>query len=105
MEYCAPHGVPHSVFLGRVVEAGEPQWLEADRSKALWWLIHQRQTCPNCATRPEDFADDPDAFVPEPHHCRGCEIKARGDEDFERNRKSYRRGTSMRLARRLEEVR
>lgn len=103
MSYCAPRGIPHSLFLGRVVEAGEPQWLDADRDKALWWLIHDRMTCPGCGTRPDEFENDPDAYIPEPHHCRGCEVKARGDEHFERHRKEYRRGTSMQLVRRRDE--
>lgn len=68
----------------------------------MWWLIHQRQTCPNCGTRPEEWKDDKDAYVPEARHCRGCEVKARADEDFERNRKKYRRGTTIQLRRRVD---
>jgi hypothetical protein len=99
MEYAGPRGIPHSVFLGRVVGPGEPQWLDADRDKAIWWMIHQRQACPECGTRPDEWADDPDAYVPEPHHCRGCEVAAQGEDYLERHRKKYRRGTTMRLKR------
>lgn len=92
MEYCGPRGIPHSVFLG---------WDADDRDKALWWMIHQRQTCPGCGTRPKEFDEeaggDLHAYVAEPYFCRGCEIKAQGDEWFDRHQKEMRRGTSMRL--------
>jgi hypothetical protein len=90
------------VFLGRVVGPGEPQWLDADRDKALWWLIHDRQTCKGCGTRAEEWEDDSHAYVPEPYHCRGCEVSAGAAEQFEKHRKEYRRGTSMQLRRRRE---
>ena len=93
MEYCGPRGIPHLHFLG-----GPPEWTQHDRDAAVWWLIHQRQTCPGCGTRPEEWKDDPDAYVPDPVHCRGCEVKARGDDDFAKAKKgTYRRGTTMQL--------
>lgn len=88
MEYCGPRGIAHSTFL---------DWDQSDRDKALWWLIHDRERCPGCGTRPEEWVGDKDAFIPEATHCRGCEVKARADEGFEKVRKQYRRGTSMRL--------
>jgi hypothetical protein len=99
MEYCGPRGIPHSVFLGRIVGPTEPQWLDADRNKATWWLIHQRQTCPECGTRDEEWAADEDAYVPAMHFCRGCAVKTRADDEFERKRKQYRRGTTVQLTR------
>jgi hypothetical protein len=88
MDYCGPRGIPHSTFL---------EWSASDRDKALWWLIHERERCPSCGTRPEEWTGDRDAYVPMPTTCRGCEVKAQGDEIFERHRKQYRRGTSMRM--------
>jgi hypothetical protein len=101
MEYCGKFGIPHSVFLGRVVGPGEPQWLDADRNKATWWMIHQQSTCPECGTRPDEWKGDPHAYVPEQHHCRGCEVMAQGQADLERmyKGKQVRRGTTMRLKR------
>lgn len=90
MGYCGPHGIPHSAFLS---------WDRDDRDKALWWHIHQLQACPGCGTRSEDWADDPHAYEAQPVHCRGCEVKAQGDEEFERHRKEFRRGTAMALRR------
>jgi len=100
MQYCGPRGIPHSVFLGRVVGPDQPMWLDADREKAMWWSIYKAQTCPECGTRPAEWADDLDAYEPEPHHCRGCEVLAQGQDHLENNRRSYRRGTTMRLTRR-----
>lgn len=92
MAYCGPRGIPHSHFLG-----GPLEWGPDDREKALWWEIHERQRCPHCGIRPEEFEKDRDAYVPEDHHCRGCEIQAGMNERFEKERGAYRRGTSMRL--------
>jgi hypothetical protein len=100
MEYCGKFGIPHSVFLGRVVGPSDPLWLDADRDKAVWWLIHQRQACPECGTRAEEWVDDDHAYTSEPHHCRGCEIAAQGEDRLQKNPKAYRRGTTMRLVRR-----
>ena len=92
LDYCVPRGIPHSVFLG---------WDRDDRDKALWWLIHQRQTCSACGTRPEQWDEaqggDLHAYAAEPYHCRGCEVMAQGEEWFGRHQKEMRRGTSMRL--------
>lgn len=77
-------------------------WDVDDRDKALWWMIHNRERCPNCGTRPDEWDEarggDLHAYTAEPHFCRGCEITAQGDDWFEQNRKAMRRGTSMRLA-------
>lgn len=38
VEYTVSHAIPYSVFLGRVVKAGEPEWLPEDRDiVALWY--------------------------------------------------------------------
>jgi hypothetical protein len=100
MEYCGPRGIPHSMFLGR--ETG-PQWTDDDREKALWWLIHDREKCPNCGTRPDEFdpeeGGDPHAYEWHSSHCRGCEIRAQGDDWLARGQKQgeLRRGTSIRI--------
>jgi hypothetical protein len=104
MEYCGPRGIPHSIFLGRVVGPGSPQWTVDDRDKALWWMIHDREKCPNCGTRHEEFdpeqGGDLHAYEWKYTHCRGCEILAQGQDSLEKNRKngSLRRGTSIRLS-------
>jgi hypothetical protein len=96
-----PRGIPHSVFLGRIVGPGEPQFLAADRDKALWWTVHERQRHGPCGTRPDEWdpeqGGDLHAYEAVPVHCRGCEVAAQGDDWLERNRKNMRRGTSIQL--------
>lgn len=84
------------MFLGRVVGPGDPVWLPADRDKALWWLVHEAEKCPNCRLAPREFdpeqGGDPHAWEWHAHHCRGCEIKAQGDAWLDKHRKDVRRG-------------
>jgi hypothetical protein len=103
MDYCGPRGIPHSVFLGRAVGPGQPQWTADDRDKALWWMLHEREKCPNCGTRPEEWdpaqGGDLHAYAWKPRHCRGCEVSAQGQDWLEKQRKnnSLRRGTTVGL--------
>lgn len=43
-----PRGIPHSVFMGRVVGPGEPMWLPEDADLALEWQAEQDITCKGC---------------------------------------------------------
>jgi hypothetical protein len=40
------------VFLGRVVAAGEPHWLDSDRDKVIAYELEQRTLCPCGCGRP-----------------------------------------------------
>ena len=66
---CASYGMPHSAFLA---------WSHADRDKAIWWHIRQRQTCPGCGTRAEEWDErlggHRHAYDPREVRCRGCEV-------------------------------
>lgn len=97
MEYCGPRGIPHEHFLG-----GPPGWTQTSRDRALWWLIHDRERCPHCGLRNDDFRDDPHAWGFEPEHCRGCELLAQGQDWLEANKQTLRRGTAMRAHRRRD---
>lgn len=98
MAYCAPRGIPHSHFLG-----GPNRWGPDDRDKALAWQLHELERCPSCGTRPAEWdparGGDLHAYEAVTVHCRGCEVKAQGDEEFDRVRKQHRRGTELRLHR------
>ena len=63
LEYCAPRGIPHSVFL---------RWSDDDRDKALAWARLGRATCSDCGTRPDEWEADRDAYRPDHHICQGC---------------------------------
>lgn len=79
---CHHYRIPHSEFLS---------WSQDDRDKALWWYVRERQTCPQCGTRDEEW--DPQqgghrhAYVATVETCRGCQaLKTResGLTDTER---------------------
>lgn len=73
---CAEYRIPHSEFLG---------WLASDRSKAIWWHLRQREACPSCGTRPDEWNPDKGGhrFVYEPkiRQCAGCVELERTRED------------------------
>ena len=76
LRYCAPLGIPLSVFKDeRVVYPGEPQWLEGDVLAALDWQNHQDQTCDGCGqTLDETFgpAHEEKWNAEMSGHCDGC---------------------------------
>jgi hypothetical protein len=67
---CALYRIPHSAFLG---------WSDDDRNKAIWQHIRERQRCPNCRTRAEEWDErrggHRHAYIPVEARCRGCELK------------------------------
>ncbi len=67
-----PLGIPYSVFSGRVVAPGKPQWTAQDRDMALSYLAHKAPECPNCRTRADEWKSDPDAYVVADYECEGC---------------------------------
>ena len=74
-----PRGIPHSVFLGRVVRPGvDPQWTDEDQDKALAFEQEKARCCSGCGTRPEEW--DPErggdrfAYVGARRYCPGCEV-------------------------------
>ncbi|HKN38787.1 MAG TPA: hypothetical protein VJ456_06740 [Acidimicrobiia bacterium] len=72
MAYCGPRGIPHSVFLGRVVGPDDPQWLPSDREDAMAWSAHEARRCKHCGTHPEEWAEDGMAYHAHMTACRGC---------------------------------
>lgn len=60
------------MFTGRVVRPGQdPAWLDTDRELALAWEADRRATC-RCGTRPDEWADDDDAYISSHVYCEGC---------------------------------
>jgi hypothetical protein len=75
MRYCAPRGLPHSVFLS---------WSPDDQDKALAWLIDEESRCSECGTVPAEWlaADGKKLAVPPPYEadvdfCGGCAERGR----------------------------
>lgn len=63
LAYCVPLGIPHSVFLA---------WPISDQDKALAYLRHKAQACPDCGTRQEDWDENDNAYIGDLYHCEGC---------------------------------
>jgi hypothetical protein len=78
LSVAAAYRLSHSEFLA---------WDATDRDKAIWIFLRQRQTCPHCGTRPEEW--DPDvgghraAYVAEFTECQGCVVKGRKEAEPE----------------------
>lgn len=65
MAVCAAYRLPHSRFLA---------WSEDDRNKAIAWYLRERDTCPSCGTRPEEWdGGRRRAYRATEHRCHGCE--------------------------------
>lgn len=59
LDYAAPRGIPHSIFLGRPQpQPGEPYWLPEDVDKALAWQRDQNARCKDCRTRRDEWWDE-----------------------------------------------
>jgi hypothetical protein len=68
-----PHGIPYSVFMGRVVGPGQPQWTDQDRRWALAYEQAMRDLCPSCGGRRSVLEENPDAYVGQLSRCDGCQ--------------------------------
>lgn len=72
MRYCGEHGIPLSVFLGRVVNPGEPLWLPEDRAAVLKWQAEQDALCPGCRHPRRESFDKANRYNVETHNCQAC---------------------------------
>jgi hypothetical protein len=72
--YCAPHGIPLSVFRGRVVYPGEPQWTDDDRRAVYDWLEHEARTCSECRQDLDESMrkENSFAYIAEGVRCHAC---------------------------------
>lgn len=79
LEAARAWGVPRSVFLGRVVAAGEPLWLAEDRYWALALLEAESGICGDCGQplAESTHVDNEFAYDAEPAKCHGCAAAAR----------------------------
>ena len=57
-------------------------WSPLARGYALAWEQNEREKCPDCRTRHEEWKDDPDAYLGATHYCRGSELLAQQRNTF-----------------------
>ncbi|WNI16906.1 hypothetical protein [Actinacidiphila sp. ITFR-21] len=78
--------MPRSVFMGRVVQPGEPLWLPDDRAWALALAQVEADRCPDCgtewgdATAPENEFEF-DAEVIRCHACKASATRVKAFQD------------------------
>lgn len=89
---CRAYQVPHSTFLG---------WSKDDRDKATWEFVRSRQTCSSCGTREAEWLESEgghrNAYRPEQHRCRGCEVLEYAREQLDKETAG--KGVHVRLIR------
>lgn len=49
-------------------------WSPLARGYALAWQQNDRETCPRCGTRHDEWEHDDDAYLGATHYCRGCDL-------------------------------
>jgi len=99
LRYCAPKGIPLSVFFGRVVYPGDPQWTDDDALAALDWQADQDSRCPEC-NQPIDEAmkkSNSYAYRAESVRCHGCHAIAAEASRLAGNQVSTHAGTRYRV--------
>ena len=74
INYCVPKGIPYTVFLGRVVYHGDPQWTADDRTAVVDWLIDQDNRCQDCGASLNEALAEDNAYEyrAEALWCHGC---------------------------------
>lgn len=85
--YCAPRGIPLSIFRGRVPAPGEPHWLPLDRAAALAWHERELTRCPGCGLDQRETTDagNDDKYTAEGVRCHACKAKDQAARDFADN--------------------
>ena len=71
LRYCADQGIPHSQFLA---------WDADDRVKVMAWLMEDAERCSQCGTSAWEWSDDPRAYIPAVHTCKGCSLREQSRE-------------------------
>lgn len=71
--------MPHSIFTGRIVREGEPQWTQDDTDMALALLELEAEKCPGCGHSKVDTFDPENefGFVAEAVRCHACATRDR----------------------------
>jgi hypothetical protein len=87
------------VFLGRVVQEGEPLWLDEDRAWALALLELEKNACPECG-QPWDVATSKDNefnFHAELIRCHACTTSAKAVKAYQDRNKGSAEGLHVHI--------
>lgn len=72
MSLCQKYRITHSMFMN---------WEPEDQAKALAFLIEDGQRCQSCGTAEWEWDENPYAYEPSAHMCKGCYLKDTATED------------------------
>ena len=105
--YCGEHGIPQSVFLGRVrterttvtykrdddgnlvvtrVTECDPEWLSGDVAAALRWQAERDSLCSGCGQPRRESFDRANRYAAQRHECGGCAAQQRSAYLEDKNR-------------------
>ena len=84
MEAARSWGVPHSVFTGRVVRSGDPQWTAADTALGVALQVLESVSCSGCGVDRRESMDAESEFEwrAESVRCHGCAARDRAAESY-----------------------
>lgn len=73
VRFSCEHGIPISVFFGRVIEPGDPLWLTADTEVAIGFEQWLSAVCPACGLHRLDWESERDeTWKGRIETCFGC---------------------------------
>ena len=86
-EYACSRGIPRSVFLGRIVQPGEADWLEDDAKAALEWQEWHNGLCTGCGVHRSDGMNPEHQFSFEatPYRCFPCQEREKRSYQWSKN--------------------
>lgn len=87
MAFCADHGIPLSIFLGRAypnpLDPTEPLWRPQDTSDALGYRIWLMAVCPSCGLHERDWENEREQpYMARALLCNGCKEVIEANKEY-----------------------
>lgn len=96
LDYCAPRGIPLSVFLD--------QWSQKDRQAALQWMAEQNRKCSGCGNPLDEcMSEDGPEYEAELLRCYACAARDDRSAKLSEDPPKSRHGAYI-VTRRVEEI-
>ena len=105
INYCVPHGIPWSRFMGAPVYSGFPEWTDDDRAAVFEWLSEQAGHCSDCNLPLDESmaTENAYAYKAEALWCHGCRAIHRAAVKLAKGKEDPLAGTRYRVHK-LEEA-
>lgn len=72
LRFCMEHGIPYSIYLGRIPDEESPYWSWWDRAWVRAWSEAMADVCPRCGSRHSQWDQDDTAYIGQQRRCMGC---------------------------------